>query len=74
MKHLFGPVPSRRLGFSLGIDIIPAKTCTLNCVYCQLGPTSELTLERKPYVPAETIISEITDINLRLMKKRTLNK
>ena len=62
MKHLFGPVPSRRLGFSLGIDIIPAKTCTLNCVYCQLGPTSELTLERKPYVPAETIISEITEL------------
>lgn len=62
MKHLFGPVPSRRLGFSLGIDIIPAKTCTLNCVYCQLGLTSELTLERKPYVPAETIITEVAEL------------
>ena len=62
MKHLFGPVPSRRLGFSLGIDVIPAKTCTLNCVYCQLGPTPELTLERKPYVPAETIIAEVTEL------------
>src|SRR5450830_92931 len=61
MKHLFGPVPSRRLGFSLGIDIIPAKTCTLNCVYCQLGPTPKLTLERKPYVSAETIIAEVTE-------------
>ena len=62
MKHLFGPVPSRRLGFSLGIDVIPAKTCTLNCVYCQLGPTPELTLERKPYVPAETIIAEVAEL------------
>jgi wyosine [tRNA(Phe)-imidazoG37] synthetase (radical SAM superfamily) len=65
MKHIFGPVPSRRLGFSLGIDVIPAKTCTLNCVYCQLGPTPELTRERKPYVPAETIITEVT----KLLKK-----
>ena len=62
MGHLFGPVPSRRLGFSLGIDVIPAKTCTLNCVYCQLGPTPELTLERKPYVPAETIIAEVAEL------------
>jgi len=62
MKHIFGPVPSRRLGFSLGIDVIPAKTCTLNCVYCQLGPTPELTLERKPYVPAETIIAEVMEL------------
>ncbi|MCX5641921.1 MAG: radical SAM protein [Candidatus Omnitrophica bacterium] len=62
MKHLFGPVPSRRLGFSLGIDVIPAKTCTLDCVYCQLGPTPELTLERKPYVSAGTIIAEVTEL------------
>ena len=60
MEHLFGPVPSRRLGFSLGIDIIPAKTCTLNCVYCQLGPTPQITLERKPHVAAEVIISELS--------------
>jgi len=62
MEHLFGPVPSRRLGLSLGIDIIPAKTCTLNCVYCQLGPTPKSTLERKPYVPAETIIKAVADL------------
>ena len=62
MKHLFGPVPSRRLGFSLGIDIIPSKICTLNCVYCQLGPTPKVTLERKPYVPAETIITEVAEL------------
>ena len=62
MEHLFGPVPSRRLGFSLGIDVIPAKTCTFNCVYCQLGPTPELTLERKPYVSAKTIIAEVIEL------------
>ncbi|MFA5394019.1 MAG: radical SAM protein [Candidatus Ratteibacteria bacterium] len=62
MKHTFGPVPSRRLGFSLGIDVIPAKTCTLNCVYCQLGPTPELVLERKPYVSAETLITEVAQL------------
>lgn len=62
MRHIFGPVPSRRLGFSLGIDIIPAKTCTLNCVYCQLGPTACPTLKRKPYVTAKTILAEITTV------------
>ena len=43
-KHLFGPVPSRRLGVSLGIDLTPQKACTLNCVYCECGKTDELTL------------------------------
>ncbi|MFH0796920.1 MAG: radical SAM protein [Candidatus Omnitrophota bacterium] len=62
MRHIFGPVPSRRLGLSLGIDIIPAKTCTLNCVYCQLGPTACPTLERKSYVTAKTILAEITTV------------
>ena len=62
MRHIFGPVPSRRLGFSLGIDIIPAKTCTLNCVYCQLGPTACPTLKRKPYVTTKTILAEITTV------------
>ena len=38
MNHLFGPVPSRRLGLSLGVDLLPFKTCTLDCVYCQLAP------------------------------------
>ncbi len=44
-KHLFGPVPSRRLGMSLGIDLIPKKVCSLNCVYCEVGKTTELTLD-----------------------------
>ncbi|HSQ84369.1 MAG TPA: radical SAM protein [Desulfobacterales bacterium] len=57
---LFGPVPSRRLGISLGVDLVPMKTCTLNCIYCECGKTSQLTLERKEYVSFETVKKELT--------------
>ena len=57
-KHLFGPVPSRRLGRSLGIDLVPLKTCSYNCLYCQLGP-SATTLERKEYVPVAEVLGEL---------------
>ena len=59
MSHVFGPVPSRRLGQSLGIDTIPLKTCNWNCVYCQLGRTVPLTNERREYVPREEILAEV---------------
>jgi wyosine [tRNA(Phe)-imidazoG37] synthetase (radical SAM superfamily) len=59
MKYVFGPVPSRRLGQSLGIDTIPLKTCNWNCVYCQLGRTKPLTNKRKEYFPAEKIVAEL---------------
>jgi len=62
MKYLFGPVYSRRLGHSLGIDLLPPKICSLNCVYCEVGPTTELTCERKEYVPTEEIIQEIDQV------------
>ncbi len=58
-KHLFGPVPSRRLGRSLGVDIIPYKVCSLNCVYCQIGHTDETTIERKPYTLLNPVLVEI---------------
>ena len=58
-KHLFGPVPSRRLGLSLGVDIVPLKTCTQNCMYCQLGVHCRQTLERKPYVDIDLVVSEL---------------
>lgn len=58
MTYVFGPVPSRRLGQSLGIDTIPLKTCNWNCVYCQLGRSKPLTNERKDYVPLAEIISQ----------------
>lgn len=57
--HVFGPLPTRRLGWSLGIDTVPAKTCNWNCVYCQLGRTHPLTNERKPYIAEQTIIAEV---------------
>ena len=59
MKYVFGPVPSRRLGQSLGIDTIPLKTCNWNCVYCQLGRTRPVTNRRKEYFPAEEILMEV---------------
>jgi len=58
-KHLFGPVPSRRLGMSLGVDLVPHKVCSLNCVYCEVGKTTNLTVERKEYVPLEDILNEL---------------
>ena len=59
MKYVFGPVPSRRLGQSLGIDPVPLKTCNWNCVYCQLGRSVPLTNERREYFPREDIITEV---------------
>ena len=59
MKYVFGPVPSRRLGRSLGIDPIPLKTCNWNCVYCQLGRTRPLTNTRREYIPSQDILTEI---------------
>jgi wyosine [tRNA(Phe)-imidazoG37] synthetase (radical SAM superfamily) len=59
MKYVFGPVPSRRLGMSLGIDTIPIKTCNWNCVYCQLGRTVPLANKRLEYVPRFDILAEV---------------
>jgi wyosine [tRNA(Phe)-imidazoG37] synthetase (radical SAM superfamily) len=59
MNYVFGPVPSRRLGQSLGIDTIPLKTCNWNCVYCQLGRSVPLTNERREYFPRSEILAEV---------------
>ena len=58
--HLFGPVPSRRLGMSLGIDLVPKKVCTLDCVYCEVGRTTKLTIDRREYIKSDKIIQELT--------------
>ena len=58
-NHLFGPVPSRRLGISLGLDLVPMKTCTLNCIYCECGRTTHLTLNRREYVPFDEVKKEL---------------
>jgi len=59
--HIFGPVPSRRLGLSLGVDLVPYKTCSLDCIYCEVGATTEQTLQIREYIPTEEIIREIDD-------------
>jgi len=61
-SHLYGPVPSRRLGFSLGVDLLPFKTCSMDCVYCQLGGGAKTTVRRRSFVPVETVLAEIEDV------------
>ena len=58
-RYLFGPVPSRRLGLSLGVDLMPPKTCSLNCVYCECGATTHLTVTPGEYVPVSEIQEEL---------------
>jgi len=60
-KYLFGPVHSRRLGLSLGIDVVPMKTCTYSCIFCQLGRTMRQTITRKEYVPAAGVMKELAE-------------
>ena len=61
MRYVFGPIPSRRLGQSLGVDTIPLKTCNWNCVYCQLGRTVPVTHERCEYAPRQVILDQATE-------------
>jgi len=56
---IFGPVPSRRLGRSLGVDLVPFKTCTYDCIYCQLGRTTHKTTERKEWVSLDEVIESL---------------
>ena len=66
-RYLYGPVPSRRLGRSLGIDLVPHKICTYDCIYCQIGKTTDKTLVRKEYVPLKEILEEVK----RFLKEET---
>ncbi len=59
MKYIFGPVNSRRLGRSLGVDLFTDKICNLNCIYCEVGPTVQLTCERGEYTPTDEILAEL---------------
>lgn len=59
LPHIYGPVPSRRLGRSLGIDLVPFKTCTYDCIYCQLGRTTDKSVERKEHVPIDEVLIEL---------------
>jgi wyosine [tRNA(Phe)-imidazoG37] synthetase (radical SAM superfamily) len=59
MKYTYGPVPSRRLGLSLGVDLVPKKICTYDCIYCQIGRPTLQTAERKEYVSARVILRDV---------------
>jgi wyosine [tRNA(Phe)-imidazoG37] synthetase (radical SAM superfamily) len=59
MKHIYGPVQSRRLGVSLGVDLVPYKICSFDCIYCQLGRTTNKTIVRREYVAINHILSEL---------------
>lgn len=58
---VYGPVPSRRLGFSLGVDILPFKTCTLDCVYCQLGPSIRTTVRRRAFFDPKAVVRQVLE-------------
>lgn len=60
-SRVYGPVSSRRLGFSLGVDILPYKTCSLNCVYCQLGPSMKTRARRGAFAPEEQVVSRVRE-------------
>jgi Fe-S oxidoreductase len=61
-KHVFGPVPSRRLGISLGVDLVVNKSCNLNCVFCECGATKKIILDRKIFKDIEEIKFEIKEV------------
>ena len=57
--YIYGPVPSRRLGRSLGVDLVPFKTCTYDCIYCQLGRTTNRTTQREVWIPTDIVITQL---------------
>lgn len=59
MSYIFGPVPSRRLGLSLGVDLIPHKTCTFDCLYCEVGRTTNKTITGSPLAPVDEILKQL---------------
>lgn len=59
-SHVYGPVPSRRFGLSLGVDLLPYKTCSLDCIYCQLGRSKTLTIQRNDFYPVDKILADVT--------------
>jgi wyosine [tRNA(Phe)-imidazoG37] synthetase (radical SAM superfamily) len=68
-KYIFGPVPSRRLGRSLGVDLVPYKTCTFDCIYCDLGRTTYKAVSRQSYVSAEEVEREL-ELSLSILEKK----
>lgn len=73
MKHLFGPVKSRRLGLSQGIDLLPPKTCNFNCIYCEINQAPQLSCERGEHVPTDVILAEIDELLQDEQRVRSLD-
>ena len=69
LKYVFGPVPSRRLGRSLGIDLVPYKICTFDCIYCDLGRTTRKTISRQSYVSSKEVQGEL-ELCLSVLEKK----
>ncbi len=61
MSYIFGPVPSRRLGLSLGVDLVPYKTCTFDCLYCEVGRTTHKTIKTGDYVPVRDVLRQLRE-------------
>ena len=61
-KHVFGPVPSRRLGISLGVDLVLSKSCNLNCIFCECGATKKIQLERQSFKDMNEILNEVQSV------------
>jgi wyosine [tRNA(Phe)-imidazoG37] synthetase (radical SAM superfamily) len=61
-RIIYGPVPSRRLGISLGVDIIPYKNCSYDCIYCQLGRTTNHTIKRSYFIPVDAVLKQIKEV------------
>lgn len=61
-RHVFGPVPSRRLGVSLGVDLVVSKSCNLNCIFCECGATKKIQLERKRFKAMNEVVNEIKSV------------
>ena len=64
MQYIFGPVSSRRFGNSLGINIVPFKVCSYDCIYCEVGKTTKKIIEQKPYVVVDELIEEFKESGL----------
>lgn len=61
-RIVYGPVPSRRLGISLGVDVVPYKACSYDCIYCQLGRTTIHTIQRKSFVSVDLALKQTKDV------------
>ena len=74
MGAIFGPVPSRRLGRSLGVDLVPFKTCSFDCIYCQLGRTTHKTVERREWVAVDDVLGAVQRTANEVKKEMLLRR